>query len=94
MALLKVQFHGLWGLYLGVDQFPLKSSGLDEAIARVEEQFGPLLRQRLQERGVKLDGDIKKYSYIALNGTGLQQLRDDCVRDGDVLHIFPAVTGG
>ena len=94
MALLKVQFHGLWGLYLGVDQFPLESSGLDEAIARVEEQFGPLLRQRLQERGARLDGDIKKYSYIALNSTGLQQLRDNSIRDGDILHIFPAVTGG
>jgi len=94
MALLKVQFHGLWGLYLGVDQFPLESSGLDEALARVEEQFGPLLRQRLQERGVKLDGDIKKYSYITLNSTGLQQLQDNRLKYGDVLHVFPAVTGG
>lgn len=94
MALLKVQFHGLWGLYLGVDQFPLESGGLDEALARVEEQFGPLLRQRLQERGVKLDGDIKKYSYVALNYTGLQQLEGNRIQDGDILHIFPAVTGG
>jgi molybdopterin converting factor small subunit len=94
MALIKVQFHGLWGLYLGLDQCLLESAGLDEALARVEEKFGPLLRQRLQERGVKLDGDIKKYSYVALNGTGLQQLKDNSVQDGDILHIFPAVTGG
>jgi molybdopterin converting factor small subunit len=94
MALLKVQFHGIWGLYLGFDQFPLESAGLDEALAGVEEKFGPLLRQRLQDRGVKLDGDIKKYSYIALNDTGLQQLKDDRLKNGDVLHIFPAITGG
>jgi molybdopterin converting factor small subunit len=94
MAIMKVQFHGLWGLYLGGDQFPLESRGVDEAIARVEEQFGPLLRQRLQERGVKLDGDIRKYSFITLNHTGLQQLKDNRLKDGDVLHVFPAVTGG
>jgi molybdopterin converting factor small subunit len=94
MALIKVQFHGLWGLYLGVEQFPLESAGLDEALAGIEERFGPPLRQSLQKRGVKLDGDIKKYSYVVLNGTGLQQLKDKSVRDGDVLHVFPAVTGG
>jgi molybdopterin converting factor small subunit len=94
MALLKVQFHGLWGLCLGFGQCSLESGRLDEALVRVEEQFGPLLRQRLQERGVKLDGDIKKYSYVALNYTGLQQLADNSVRDGDIIHIFPAVTGG
>jgi len=94
MALLKVQFHGIWGLYLGFEQFPLESAGLDEALARVEEKFGFLLRQRLQDRGVKLDGDISKHSYIALNGSGLQQLKNNSVQDGDILHIFPAVTGG
>ena len=94
MALLKVQFHGIWGLYLGFDQFPLESAGLDEALARVEEKFGPLLRQKLQDRGAKLDGGIEKYSYIALNYTGLQQLKDNRLKDGDVLHVFPAITGG
>jgi molybdopterin converting factor small subunit len=94
MALLKVQFHGIWGLYLGFDLCPLESAGLDEALARVEEKFGPLLRQQLQERGVRLDGDIKKYSYIALNSTGLQQLQNNRLKDGDVLHVFPAMTGG
>ena len=94
MALLKVQFHGLWGLYLGFDQFPLESAGLDEALARVEEEFGTLLRQKLREHGAKLDGGIKQYSYIALNHTGLQQLKNNLLKDGDVLHIFPAVTGG
>lgn len=94
MAVLKVQFHGLWGLYLSAEAYPLESYGVDEALAVVEEKFGPLLRQRLLERGVRLDGDIKKYSYITLNSTGLQQLKDKTVRDGDILHIFPAVTGG
>ena len=94
MALIKVQFHGLWGLCLGVEQFPLEAAGLDEALAGIEGRFAPLLRQRLQNRGVKLDGDIRKYSYVVLNSTGLQQLPDNNIQDGDTLHIFPAVTGG
>jgi len=94
MALLKVQFHGLWGLYLGFDQCPLEVACLDEALAGIEGKFGSLLRHKLQEHGVKLDGDIKKYSYITLNGTGLQQLQDNRLKDGDVLHVFPAMTGG
>ena len=94
MASLKVQFHGLWGLYLGAGPIPLEAGGLDDALAQIEEKFGPLLRQRLQERGVKLDGDIRKYSFIALNHTGLQQLKDNRLKDGDVLHVVPAITGG
>jgi molybdopterin converting factor small subunit len=94
MALLNVQFHGIWGLYLGTEKKPLEGGNLDEALARIEAEFGSPLRRKLQERGVRLDGDIRKYSYIALNSTGLQQLKDNCVRDGDILHIFPAVTGG
>jgi molybdopterin converting factor small subunit len=94
MALLKVQFHGIWGLYLGTEKKPLEGGNLDEALARIEAEFGLRLRQQLQERGVRLDGDIKKYSYIALNSTGLQQLQDNRLKDGDVLHVFPAMTGG
>ena len=79
---------------MGTEKKPLEGGNLDEALARIEAEFGSPLRQRLQERGVKLDGDIRKYSFIALNHTGLQQLKDNRLKDGDVLHVFPAVTGG
>ena len=94
MASLKVQFHGLWGLYLGAGPIPLEAGGLDEALALIEEKFGPLLRQKLKERGVRLDGDIRKHSYITLNNRGIQQIVDMPLNESDVLHVFPAVTGG
>ena len=89
-----MQFHGLWGLYLGAEKKPLDGGSLDAALALMEDEFGPLLRQKLQDHGAKLDGDIRKYSFIVLNHTGLQQLKDNRLKDGDVLHVFPAVTGG
>ena len=89
-----VQFHGIWGLYLGAERKPLDGGSLDEALAQMEEEFGSLLRQKLWEHGAKLDGGIKQYSYITLNHTGLQQLKNNLLKDGDVLHVFPALTGG
>lgn len=79
---------------MGAEKKPLEGGNLDEVLALIEAEFGPRLRQQLQERGVRLDGDIKKYSYITLNSTGLQQLQDNRLKDGDILHVFPAVTGG
>jgi molybdopterin converting factor small subunit len=89
-----VQFHGIWGLYLGAERKPLDGCSLDEALALMEGKFGPLLRQKLKERGVRLDGDITKHSYIALNDKGIQQLAGRQLKESDVLHVFPAVTGG
>jgi molybdopterin converting factor small subunit len=89
-----VQFHGIWGLYLGAEKKPLDGGSIDEALAQMEAKFGPLLRRKLQERGAKLEGGIQRYSCIALNHTGLLQLKDNRLKDGDVLHVFPAITGG
>ena len=94
MALITVQFHGIWGLYLGAEKKPLAGGSLDEALAQMEDKFGPPLRKKLQDHGAKLDGDIRKHSFITLNHTGLQQLKDNRLEEGDVLHVFPTVTGG
>jgi len=89
-----VQFHGIWGLYMGAEKKPLDAGSLDEALAQIEDEFGPLLRHKLKEQGVRLDGGIGRHSYIVLNDKGIRQLTDLQLRDSDVLHIFPAVTGG
>jgi molybdopterin converting factor small subunit len=94
MPSILVQFHGLWGLYLGTEPISLDSFALEDALEQTEARFGPLLRQRLKEHGARMDGGIARHSYITLNSTGLAQLKDGKIREGDVLHIFPAVTGG
>ena len=89
-----VQFHGIWGLYMGAERKPLDGGSLDQALALMEDKFGPLLGQKLKERGVRLDGDIRKHSYITLNNRGIQQIVDMPLNQSDVLHVFPAITGG
>jgi molybdopterin converting factor small subunit len=94
MPIVEVQFHGLWGLYLGTAKMRLECDTVDELLALVESRFGDSLRQNIRERGAKLEGEIIKYSYMALNEAGLKQLPNRQLKSGDVLHIFPAISGG
>ena len=94
MPAVEVQFHGLWGLYLGSGKTRIEADTVRQLFVLVENRFGVTLRQRIMERGAKLDGEIIKYSYMALNTTGLKQLKNDDLKPGDVLHIFPSIAGG
>jgi hypothetical protein len=94
MPLIEVQFHGIWGLYLGSGKFKLECDTVDTLMELVESKFGDSLRQKIAEHGAKLDGGIAKYSYIALNNTGLKQLNSVELKPGDVLHIFASIPGG
>jgi len=94
MASITVKFYSLWRLYLGVDSVTLQADNLDEALAQVEERFGPRLRERLQADGVQANGKIQDYSLILLNGTSLRNLKQTSLKEGDILQIFPPATGG
>lgn len=58
-----VQFHGIWGLHLGAERKPLDDGSLDAALAQMEDEFGPLLRQKLKEQDVRLSG------WMAISGS-------------------------
>jgi hypothetical protein len=94
MPVVEVQFHGLWGLYLGVGKSKIEADTVSQLLVLVENRYGVTLRQKIMERGARLDGEIIKYSYMALNTTGLKQLKSDVLKPGDVLHIFPSIAGG
>lgn len=94
MPIVEVQFHGIWGLYLGSGKFKLECDTVDTLMEMVESKFGDSLRQKIAEHGAKLDGAIAKYSYIALNDTSLNQLDNVELKSGDVLHIFASIPGG
>jgi hypothetical protein len=94
MPVVEVQFHGLWGLYLGAGKTKIEAGTVGQLLVLVENRFGVTLRQKIMERGAKLDGEIVKYSYMALNTTGLKQLESGDLKPGDVLHIFPSIAGG
>lgn len=39
-------------------------------------------------------GRIEEFSLVLLNGINIKQLKEVSLKDGDVLHIMPAVAGG
>jgi MoaD family protein len=94
MALITVRFYSLWRSYLGTDSTTLQADNIEDALAQLEERFGPRLRENLEIAGVHLDGKIQDYSLILLNGVTLRNLKSTALREGDVLHIFPPAIGG
>jgi molybdopterin converting factor small subunit len=94
MAIITVRFYSLWRQYLGTDSISLDVSNLEEALAKVEEEFGPRLRDQLKADGIQVNGKIQDYSLMLLNGTSLRNLKQTDLREGDQLQIFPPATGG
>lgn len=94
MALITVEFHGIWRLFLGTAKCNLDADDIDEALEKIMEKYWPGVEKKLRERGTKLDGDFLKYSYVVLNKTNIKQLQDRKLKAGDVLHLHLAVPGG
>ncbi len=94
MASITVRFFSLWRQYLGIDSITMQADNLDEALAQVEERFGPRLRERLQADGVQVSGTMQDYSLILLNGTSLRNLKQTSLKEKDALQIFPPAAGG
>lgn len=94
MALVTVRFYSLWRSYLGTASTTLEADHIQDALTQLEEEFGPLLRQKLHTVGIKLDGKIQDYSLILLHGIALRNLKSNNLKEGDVLHIFPPAIGG
>ena len=94
MALITVRFYSLWRSYLGTDNSTLQADNMEDALAQLETEFGPRLREKLETAGVHLDGKIEDYSLILLNGIALRNIKSTALKEGDVLHIFPPAIGG
>ena len=67
---------------------------MSSAIRIVEAEYEAMLKEKLKERGVALDQGLVKASVIILNQGDVRGVVNKKLSDGDVIHIFPAVTGG
>jgi len=72
----------------------MEADNIDGALEKMEERFGSQLREQVQAHGIQLDGKIRDYSQVLLNGVNLRNLKQTELKDGDVLHIFPPGAGG
>ncbi|MBE9515093.1 MAG: MoaD/ThiS family protein [Chloroflexi bacterium] len=94
MASVIVRFYSLWRHHLGTDSLALQADNIDEALSQLEGRFGCQLREKLETDGIRLDGKIRDYSLILLNGTNMRNLKSTDLKEGDVLHVFPPAMGG
>jgi molybdopterin converting factor small subunit len=94
MASVNLQFHGLWGLLLGVQRVSLEADYMPAAMRKLEAEYEPLLKEKLREQGAKLDQGLLKASVIILNRENIKESLQQKLNDGDVIHVFPAITGG
>lgn len=94
MALITVRFYSLWRSYIGTASTTLQADHIQEALTQLEDEFGPILRERLGTAGIRLNGKIQDYSLVLLNGIALRNLKSNHLKEGDVLHIFPPAVGG
>ncbi|MBM3167060.1 MAG: MoaD/ThiS family protein [Chloroflexi bacterium] len=94
MPLITVQFYTLWRQYLGVDQVSIEAESLEDALNQIDQRYGAVLKEKLQARGVKVDGKIQDFSMVLLNNTSVRNLRESVLKEGDALRFFPPVMGG
>lgn len=94
MAMVTVRFYSLWRSYTGTASITLQADDIQGALTQLEQKFGHLLRRKLHDAGIKVDGKIQDYSLILLNGIALRNLKSTDLKEGDVLHIFPPAIGG
>lgn len=94
MALIKVRFYSLLSRGLGADTVTLQADDVGEALLQLEKTFGSRIRSELEGEGIRLDGEIRDYGLILLNGTNVRNLKSTDLRDGDTLHVFPRAIGG
>ena len=94
MAVITVRFYSLWRQYLGVNSVSLEADNIEDALAKIEDEFGARLREQLKIDGMQANGKLQDYSLILLNGISLRNLRQKDLKDGDVLQIFPPASGG
>ncbi len=94
MASITVRVYGFWRDRLGTDAITLRADSLDDALSQVEENYCEPIRRGLESEGVRLDGSMKDYGLILLNGTNIRNLKSTDLNDGDVIHVFPRAIGG
>ena len=89
----KVLLHGAWRQFAGgAKEVALTdATTLREALARLSEQY-PSLKERLRDE----HGKLRPHLALFVNDEDARLLgwEDAPLRDGDILHVIPALSGG
>jgi len=89
VALITVRFYTMLREKFGVDSLGLEAADVEEVIAYLEREFGPILR-----REFNVNGGMQDQCLFLLNGINVRNLRQNILKDGDIFHVFLPVAGG
>lgn len=88
----KVLLHGAWRQFAGgAKEVSLEATTLREALERLVERF-PSLKERLRDE----HGKLRPHLALFVNDEDARLLgwEDAPLKDGDTLHVIPALSGG
>ena len=89
---MKVLLHGAWrGFAGGAREVPLEASTLREALAELV-RVHPALAERLRDEHGKLRPHLAL--FVNENDARLLGWEDAKLKDGDIVHVIPALSGG
>lgn len=92
MAAVTVRLYGAFSEFAGgVRRSAVEASSVGTALDAVATRF-PQLRERLRDE----HGRLREHVNVFANADEMRALDDErtALRDGDVVHIIPAVSGG
>ena len=86
-----VRLHGIYAEFAGGRKASVEAATIGEALSAVVEAY-PALRERLRDE----HGRLRPHINVFANEEEMRHLEGErtALRDGDVLHIIPAVSGG
>lgn len=94
MAIVNINFIGLWRVFLGVRTVTVEISGIDEARDYIETNYVPVYQKKLESRGIKKKQSVWDNSNVLLNGRNIMQLDELVLKDGDKIDLLPRAAGG
>ena len=92
MATVTVRLHGAFSDFAGgARKTEVEAATVGEALDRLPERY-PTLRERLRDES----GRLREHLNVFHNEEEIRRLEgeDTPLRDGDTVHVMPAVSGG
>jgi len=91
MAKVTVKIYAVLGKKLVNDERTLDASDVDDAMMSLAASYGREFQEEVYDCG-----EVRNYYVLLLNGAPLQRddLKNRRLEDGDILLIFPPVSGG
>jgi len=94
MASVTVIYAGIWHLWLSPGISSLAADDLEEAMAIINMESGPILKRKLRIMHSDSKGKIESYSHVLINDIVPSEGLKTKLEDGDTIKLVPIIVGG